>query len=725
VTAARWNVVEPFFQFSLLALLTSGYLAVAGSGYLDTPTAILTALGLLARALLCAGWLKLDLPQNVINAITIAYIGFWPVDYLYLSRDFLTATVHLVFFLAIVKVLTARTDRDYFYVKIIAFLELLAASILSSSANYFLFLATFLFFGVATFAAGEIRSAAARPGVIVRHTPRRLNIRLAGLTVFTVLGILVLTGSLFFLLPRTARAAFQHFIPQRYHLPGFSNEVTLGQIGELKMRSTAVMHIRVIGATAPMDVKWRGNALMQFDGKRWFNTAGSPEILRVEDGVLRLATVEETLRRGPRISYEVAMQESTSDVLFLAGAPESVRIFVPRIIRTPAGSYRLGFGAPDRLRYIAYSILEVDGDPRYDGEPLSPLLRGINLQLPPLDPRIAALARSLTANMFTDAQRARFLENYLRANYAYTTELPRRETPDPVADFLFHRRKGHCEYFASALAVMLRSIGIPARVATGFQSGVYNPFSGWYLVRASDAHSWVEAWLPAKGWTTFDPTPPDPSQSGASLSTRLQLYLDAMQVFWQDWVLGYDLERQLNLAAQMEQSSRNFQLKWLDGSLTRLTAGATAGFVLAKLYAPRAALTVTLLAAVCLLGPFLWRRWLALVRVRRVQRGEASASDATLLYRRMLASLRRRGIEKPAWITPAEFARIIPDPQAAALLQDFTAAYNHLRFGHHAEAAPKLVLILDRLEQTHFPKQKPPRRSGWGLARRAYPRRSG
>lgn len=709
MTAPRWNVVEPFFQFSLLALLTSGYLAVAGSGYLDTPTAILTALGLLARAFLCAGWLKLDLPQNVINAVTVAYIGFWPVDYLYLSRDFLTATVHLVFFLAIVKILTAHTDRDYFYVKIIAFLELLAASILSSSANYFLFLALFLFFGVATFAASEIRSSAARPGVIVRHTQRRLNTRLAGLTVFTVLGILVLTGSLFFLLPRTARAAFQHFIPQRYHLPGFSNEVTLGQIGELKMRSTAVMHIRIINAASPMDIKWRGNALMQFDGKRWFNTAGSSEILRVEDGMLRLATVEETLRRGPRITYEVAMQESASDVLFLAGAPESVRIFVPRIIRTPAGSYRLGFGAPDRLRYIAYSILEVDGDPRYDGEPLSPLLRETNLQLPPLDPRIAALARSLTGNLVTDAQRARFLENYLRTHYAYTTELPRHETPDPIADFLFHRRKGHCEYFASSLAVMLRSIGIPARVATGFQSGVYNPFSGWYLVRASDAHSWVEAWLPAKGWTTFDPTPPDPSQSGASLSTRLQLYLDAMQVFWQDWVLSYDLERQLNLAAQMEQSSRNFQLKWLDGSLASLTSGAKSGFDAAKLYAPRAALAITLLTAVCLLGPFLWRRWLALVRVRRVQRGEASASDATLLYQRMLASLHRRGIEKPAWITPAEFARIVPDPQAAALLQDFTAAYNHLRFGNHAESAPKLVQLLERLEQTHFPRQEPPR----------------
>lgn len=311
--------------------------------------------------------------------------------------------------------------------------------------------------------------------------------------------------------------------------------------------------------------------------------------------------------------------------------------------------------------------------------------------------------------MATDGQRARFLEDYLRAHYAYTTELPRHMTADPVADFLFHRRKGHCEYSASALAVMLRSIGIPARVATGFQSGVYNPFSGWYLVRASDAHSWVEAWLPAKGWTTLDPTPPDPNQSGASLSTRLQLYFDAMQVFWQDWVLSYDLERQLNLAAQMEQSSRNFQLKWLDGSLSGFTARVKAGFAAAKRHAPRVAPAITLLAAVCLIGPFLWRRWLILARVRRVQRGEASASDATLLYQRMLAFLRRRGFEKPAWITPTEFARAVSDPEAAVLIRDFTAAYNHLRFGHHAGAAPELVRILERLEQTRFPKQKAPR----------------
>ncbi|MBL8216159.1 MAG: DUF3488 domain-containing protein, partial [Bryobacterales bacterium] len=237
---ARWTAIDPFFEFAILGLLTSGYLAVAGSGYLDAATAILTGLGLLARALLALGWIRLDLSNRTVNILTLAYVAFYPLDYAYLSNDFLTATVHLVFFLAVVKILTAKTDRDFFYVKVIAFLELLAASVLSSSANYFLFLALFLFFGVATFTASEIRRSAARSTQIVKGPYKRVGWRLTGVTVFAVTCILLLSGSLFFLLPRTARAAFQRLIPSRYHLPGFSNEVALGQIGELKMRDTAV-----------------------------------------------------------------------------------------------------------------------------------------------------------------------------------------------------------------------------------------------------------------------------------------------------------------------------------------------------------------------------------------------------------------------------------------------------------------------------------------------------
>ncbi|MCX6632478.1 MAG: transglutaminase-like domain-containing protein, partial [Candidatus Solibacter sp.] len=142
----------------------------------------------------------------------------------------------------------------------------------------------------------------------------------------------------------------------------------------------------------------------------------------------------------------------------------------------------------------------------------------------------------------------RAIERHLRSDYGYSLKLPDREVADPLAHFLFARRQGHCEYFASSMAVMLRSLGIPARLATGFQGGVYNPVSDLWLVRASDAHSWVEAWIPGYGWRTFDPTPADPNAGGLTLLTQLSLYLDAAETFWQEWVVTYDVARQGTLA---------------------------------------------------------------------------------------------------------------------------------------------------------------------------------
>lgn len=697
--STQCTVADRFFEFSLLGLLASGFLAVAGSGYLDAPTTLLTALGLIGRAVLAGRQVQLAIPGRAVTWVTAAYLAFYPADYFYISRDFLVATIHLLFFLATVKILIARTDRDFLYLRLIAFLELLAASVLSSNANFFLFLAAFLVFGAANLAAGEIRNSAARAASIVRAGRGRFGLRLVGLTLFTVSGILALTAALFLFLPRTARAARERLIAQKHHLPGFSSEVALGQIGELKLRSHTVMHIRILNRLQPPELKWRGAALTDFDGKRWFNSALAGQILRVENGVLRLAGVEEQLRPGRRIAYEVVMHESAGGALFFAGSPELIQISAPVLIRTPSQSYRVGFSPPDRLRYIAYSLLEVAGDPRFDGKPLDASIRLANLQLPKLDPRIAELARAWTAGLPSDLERARRIESYLRTRYAYTSELPQQEADDPIADFLLIRRKGHCEYFASAMAVMLRTIGIPARVVTGFQSGIFNPISGWRLIRASDAHSWVEAWLAGQGWTTFDPTPPNAAPPALSVIDRWRLYVDAVEVFWQDWVLSYDLERQMTLATRMGQSTRNLHSTWFERPAAWLSSWARGFLHAARDQAEWVALAVSGLMLLWVLIPWLWRRWLSAERMRRVQRGEASASDATLLYLRMLASMRRHGLEKPAWLTPSEFARLVPNKEAAALVSEFTAVYHGLRFGGRKQEAPKLVALLEQVEK--------------------------
>ncbi len=130
------------------------------------------------------------------------------------------------------------------------------------------------------------------------------------------------------------------------------------------------------------------------------------------------------------------------------------------------------------------------------------------LQLPEhLDPRIPELAQQIAGSETSPYRRALAIERYLTTHYGYTLQLPSQPPADPLADFLFHRRRGHCEYFASSMAVLLRTVGIPSRIITGFRGAQFNQLNSNYIVRASDAHSWVEAYIPGAGWTTFDPTP--------------------------------------------------------------------------------------------------------------------------------------------------------------------------------------------------------------------------
>jgi len=314
--------------------------------------------------------------------------------------------------------------------------------------------------------------------------------------------------------------------------------------------------------------------------------------------------------------------------------------------------------------------------------------------------RIAELARQFAADATGDLARARAVERHLRSDYGYALELPDREVADPLANFLFARRKGHCEYFASSMAVMLRSIGIPARLATGFQSGVYNPVSGLWLVRRSDAHSWVEAWIPGYGWTTFDPTPPAQGNAGGvPILAQWALYLDAAGTFWQEWVMTYGVVRQGTLAYRMEQGARGAGIRWFDTAASvrsvwdLYVAGWAHRFGWWAL-AWAAGLLVLGVAARPLIRLLRMRH-----RVERVRRGQASVADATLLYQRMLHILKRRGYQKPPWFTPAEFAASLPRTPLGDSVAEFTGTYNALRFGAHAEAAARLSDLLDRMER--------------------------
>lgn len=690
------HAIERFFQLSVLGLLASGYLALAGSGRVDPPLLSVTGAALALRASAAAGILRWQLPARWATWLALVSVAFAFVDWKLISRDLLTAGIHLILALTAVFALAARTARQYGVLIALAFLELLAAASVSLDVNFFLFLVLFLLLGVATLTSAEIRrSLKASP---VSGAPsRRLPWRLAVLSVWLTGAILVLTSALFFVLPRTAEAAFRRLAPWRYQLPGFAQEVRLGDIGRLLENPRPVLRVRVLGSDAGLQLKWRGVALSRFDGRRWYNPSGPRTVLPAQDRLIKLAD-SAPIQGGRRLSYEVMLDGSAADAIFFAGAPELLWTSLPAVIREPNDSFRPVTPRTGILRYGVHAFLPEHVAPgALPRRPVPSEVFECCLDLPPLDPRIPALAHRLAAG-FTSAHACTLaIERYLKENYAYSTRLPEPPPPEPLAWFLFEGRRGHCEYFASAMAVLLRAVGIPSRVATGFQGGVYNPVSGWHVLRASDAHAWVEAYLPAIGWTAFDPTPPAPRPPRLSPLAHLAFYLDATETFWHEWVLSYDLARQLVLASRMERTSRNLGARWLEALGERWTGLVKQTGGIRGRSLPLAVAGVLLACILAILAARLPRRWRARRGIRRLERGRGAPAEATFLYRRLLRLLERRGYRKPPWLTPAEFAAVLPESELAGQVREFTRNYNRLRFGGESDAGPALVAILAQL----------------------------
>jgi hypothetical protein len=672
----------------MIGLVASGFIALAGSGHVDAPTFTLVCAGLCVRVAMVMGWVRLKFSNGVIAAVAAAYIGLYALDVFVISRDSFTATVHGVCFIALLKIVTAESDRDYGYVGIIAFLELLTAALLSFRAYFFAWLALFVFFAIAAFTSSEIRGSLRR---FEGRTPRpaiRFTRRLAILTCAAAALTLLLTGGLFLLIPRTARAAALWFPSPSHGITGFADSIDLGRFGEIVKDDRPVLRVRPDYGSMPLNLKWRGSALSDFNGKRWTEpyTPGQPRH-GVSGTVVVADRWQRSRRDGSRFTYRVDLADTGSGTLFIAGIPEYLTLDAQRITRTPEDSFHVVAQPGDHLSYEvnAHSGPPLDYDLASDD-------RGRYLKLPPIDQRIRALARAW-AGVGPDEIQAQRIQAHLRVEFRYTLDTPRMTTRDPLASFLFVRKAGYCEYFASAMAVMLRSLGVPARVATGFQSGYFNDVSGMYVVRASDAHAWVEAWLEGQGWRTFDPTPPDTSQHHG-LFARFGMYLDAADSQWQQWVVSYDLLHQAELANRFQYLLRSWaragQLgsgPWTAHDVRKALAWAARGLVLG-----------VMIALLVVFGPRYWRDFMRQRQLRRIARTGGAPSDARVLYERMLDLLARRGYQKPVWFTPAEFAGGLP----AGVNNDvvlFTRLYNEARYGGDGSLNVQMTELLDRIAQ--------------------------
>ncbi len=703
----RPSPAEAFFQWALVFLVAAGFGALASTGRLDRPTAALVAAALLVRALLVGLRRRPPLSERAVRVLTILYIGFYPIDFLYLSAGFLDATIRLVLFLAVVKLLAAGSGRDYFHLGVIAFLELLSAAVLTTSPAFLGFLALFVLLAVAARASYEVCGAPATTPAPAPAGP--LRSRLAATSAALVASIVPLTLLLFLVVPRVAVAYLSRLPSSGEAAVGFAEEVNLGDTGRLRPSSATALRVKILEGRPAEGLKWRGGALQHFDGLRWSNPPAPPQIMRSTQGFFVVARRQQRQRLGERLSYRVLRSPMETDALFLATVPESLsgdfsrlEVSITDAITLPGSRWR-------SLRYEGSSFAGVERTVTLRSANTGNLypanIQALFLELPPLDPRIPQLARFITDSQVSPYWRAAAVEHYLRTEFGYTLDLPAERLADPLADFLFRRRQGHCEYFASAMTVMLRSVGIPARLVTGFQSGEYNPLSDSYTVRAGQAHAWVEAYFTGFGWVNFDPTPPDPRARETGLLARLSLWVDALETWWQDWIIQYDAGRQLTLA-------RAVQGRWLDSG-----ESVALGWERVQRWLQRAGRQakqnpVRLLWPMVLLAAA-WAVWRAgpgvraTLASRRVARGRGTLQDCTLLYTRALRLLARRGFLRQPWQTPDEFARIVEPRERRRLFADFTSLYTRARFGADPDAARRLAPLLRSLESAPSREPRP------------------
>jgi transglutaminase-like putative cysteine protease len=689
--------IERFLQICLLALVLGGALIAAVSGWWDAPTLALTAIALAWRGAQLAG-ARSSAPRFAVAAVALAWSGFSFIEAWKAPRSLLGAAIPLLYFLAAAMLLVARTKGDNFRVALICFAALLTEALDSTGPGFFLALACFASFGVGALAAAEcLRSL---EGATAQVPARRLAPRLVLLAFSAAACILLLAGGLFFLLPRTADAAQRWQASHRFGLAGFSSRITLREIGELKASSRPIMHITIFSPRPVGGLKWRGDLLTAFDGRQWTNPEPGQLLPLANAGHFDLLPSTER-QPGAHISYDVELEPADSSALFLAGTPESLDLREFDVLRGSSGLARLARRPPGIFRYSAYSRLEEPPEQSraaYPAPSLDPDDAARDLQLPAsLDPRIRDLARVWASGAPSDLASARAIETHLRTGYGYTLELPPTRTADPLANFLFVRRRGHCEYFASAMTVMLRTLGVPARLATGFQSGVYNHLTGQWLIRASDAHAWVEAWLAGRGWTTFDPTPPDPNRAAPSSLAGFGLYLDAARTFWSRWVVNFDPSRQGALADRFDEAARMAGIRWFDSLWDTGNTWEQRATGWLRRFGPWLAAAILFAVVLWRFGPRSLRALRLRLRIQRARRSPVTAADATLLYQRMLAIMEHRGYHKPPWFTPAEFAASLPAGPLAAAAAEFTAAYNALRFGRRTPDRPRMFILLEEL----------------------------
>jgi len=347
----------------------------------------------------------------------------------------------------------------------------------------------------------------------------------------------------FFILPRTQYPLWNFLNTAGQKVAGFSESVEPGStagVGSVKTVAFRVQSPRL----AADELYWRGIVLNSIRDNRWVRSKKPfPE--------------NSYVNRGKEIKQIIFPEPNSSQFIILLNVPK--RVSGTHNIQDPDFVFRRKDSQPTRQQLEAVGVLTdvITVKGKID--------RNAYLEIPAgISARVISLGRQIAGKTVGNAKQVSVLKEYfISQKFSYSTRnLPRGK--DPVDEFIFERKTGNCEFFASSFAVLLRIMGIPSRLVGGYYGGVYNDLGGYYVVTEDMAHVWVEAYLEGIGWVKIDPSvfAANNTQAGALRTTnsysKLQLISDSMNYFWNLAIINYNLEKQFTLANKTQRMLKDF-----------------------------------------------------------------------------------------------------------------------------------------------------------------------
>jgi transglutaminase-like putative cysteine protease len=566
------------------------------------------------------------------------------------------AGVTLLILLAALKLLEVRSARDATIMIYFACFIMITTFFYSQSILMALFMVATLLAILTTWVHLQSGTLALRP-----------RFRIAGIL---LLQAIPLTLVLFVLFPRIQGPLWG--LPQdAYASSGLDDKMSPGSVGHLALSDAVAFRVAFDGQPPQRDqMYWRGPVLLNFDGHTW--TPGQRDAAHIKPKMDNLEYP---------IDYTVTLEPHNKTWLFTLEMPTHISV--------PAGmtyDFQVQQNSPvtSRLRYTAHSQLGYRANTEEDTRQLQ---RALTIPRD-LNPRAQQLAGEWRANSGSDAAIMNTaLAYFSREDFYYTLSPPPLGTNE-IDDFLFGTRKGFCEHYASSFVFLMRAAGVPARVVTGYQGGEYNNYGHYYIVRQSDAHAWAEVWLRGRGWVRIDPTAaiaparvefgmaaalPESDSAALPLMVRaqspglinapswlinLRFNLDALNFRWNQWVLGYNPERQFAFLSRMGMEEITWQR-----------------------------MAFTMMGGMALLAGLFTLLMLRQLTVR-------NTDEAQHLYLKFCRKLSSKGIVRGTHEGPQDFAIRITQikPQLAPAISDITARYVALRYGNQFDTGAMQAL---------------------------------